>query len=67
MVKLSVTPFSMDGSPSHLERFLSGKGINQKKKENVMLLHFSLVTKVTKEVFVKVDPFCRKIGTKRRG
>ena len=32
-----------------------------------MLLQFSLGTKVTKEVLVTVDPFCRKIGTKRRG
>ena len=37
------------------------------KKGNVMLLHFSLVTKVTKEVLVRVDPLWRKIGTKRRG
>ena len=66
MVKLSVTPFSMHGSPSRLGHFLSGKGVNQ-KKEKVMLLHFSLVTKVAKEVLVRVDPFWRKIGTKRRG
>ena len=40
MVKLSVTAFSMDGSPSRFGHFLSGNAINQ-KKENVMLLHFS--------------------------
>ena len=42
------------------------EGTNQ-INQNVMLLQFSLVTKVTKEVSVKVDPFCCKIGTKRRG
>ena len=57
---------SMLGCPSRFRRVLRRKGINQ-KNQNVMLLQFSLVTKVKTEVLVTVDPFCRKIGTKRWG
>ena len=57
---------SMLGCPSCFRYFFSRKGIHQ-KNQNVLLLQFSLVTKVIKEVLVTVDPFFRKIGTKRRG
>ena len=46
--------------------FLRGKSMNQ-KKQNVLLLLFSRATKVIKEALVWVEPFRRKIGTKRWG
>ena len=46
--------------------FLRGKSMNQ-KKQNVLLLQFSRVTKLIKEVLVCVEPFRRKIDTKCRG
>ena len=60
MIKMQTK--TMLGCPSRFRQ----KGINQ-KYQNVMLLQYSLGTKVTKEVLVTVDLFCRKIGTKRRG
>ena len=51
--------------PLRLGHFLKGEGINQ-KKQNVMLLQLSRVTKVPKGVWVYAALFWRKIWTKRR-
>ena len=52
---------SMLGCPSRFKWFFSRKGINQ-KNINVMLLQFSLVTKVIKEVLVTSIRFAVKSG-----